>query len=340
MSAEKYMQYYYDINDASFGPGLIASAGHRHKAQRKMLNPVFTVKHMKSRNWRSEINTEHVIQTETFYLIAEDMKKAMIKDLGGAQSKELDMLRWCSATALELIGTAGIGHSFGTLQGVDSEYSRVIESFFPALAQVSPLRAMFPLIYRAGPAWLQRKLAGWAPSTNVRKIKNIVDVQDKQAQDILIRKKEALKDRQASNNTHDIMSVLVRADMEANREDRLPENQLLGQMNTLIFAGHEKTSGALSRTLQLLAFHPALQNRLRAELQEAPDALSYNELNALPYLDALCREVYTVGSRGASLSLGKIELGSLGVLAVVTQGIFRGILPQVMSETTAIVGLK
>lgn len=35
------------------------------------------------------------------------MKLAITKEIGGAQSKELDMLRWCSATALELIGQAG-----------------------------------------------------------------------------------------------------------------------------------------------------------------------------------------------------------------------------------------
>ncbi|KAG8689223.1 cytochrome P450-dit2 [Ceratobasidium sp. 423] len=32
----RHPQYFYDINNASFGPGLISSAGARHKAQRKV----------------------------------------------------------------------------------------------------------------------------------------------------------------------------------------------------------------------------------------------------------------------------------------------------------------
>ena len=50
------------------------------------------------------------------------------------------------------------------------------------------------------------------------------------------------------------------------------------------------SSGTLARILQLLAFAPGIQDRLRAELQEAPEMLSYDESNALPYLDAVCRE--------------------------------------------------
>ncbi|KAF8671401.1 cytochrome p450 [Rhizoctonia solani] len=261
-SVFRHKQYFYDINNATFGPGLISSVGRRHKAQRK---------------------------TEMFYMIADDMKRAMVKDMGGAHSKELDMLRWCSSSALELMGTAGIGHSFGILHGVESEYSRVVKT--TSLAQIAPFRSLFPFVYRMGPSWLLAKLAGWAPSTIVREMKHIVDVQDRQAQEILLQKKEALKDPSKSKDMHDIMSVLLKANLEAREEDRLPEDQLLGQINTLIFAGHETTSGALSRTLHLLACHTTVQDRLRAELQEVPDTLSFDELNALPYLDALCREV-------------------------------------------------
>ncbi|CAE6451389.1 unnamed protein product [Rhizoctonia solani] len=244
----RHMQYFYDLNNATFGPGLISTSG-------ASLTPDI-----------------HAV-TETLYMIADDMKRAMIKDLGGARTKELDMLRWCSGTALELIGMAGIGHNFGILHGVESEYSHAVKNYFPALAQIAPLRSIFPLIYRVGPSWLQQKVAGWVPSAAIRKIKYIIDVQDRQAQDILRQKKKALNDANKSKDMHDIMTVLLKANMEASKEDRLPEDQLLGQMNTLIFAGHETTSGALTRTLHLLASHTNIQDRVRAELQEAPDAL-------------------------------------------------------------------
>ncbi|KAG8712651.1 cytochrome P450-dit2 [Ceratobasidium sp. 423] len=227
-----------------------------------------------------------------FDVIAQNMKNSIIKDMGGAPGKEIDMLRWCSATALELIGQAGLGHTFGVLEGYDSEYSHAVKHFMPALIKVLPLQAFFPLFRNMGPTALQRKLADWAPVPYIRKLKEIIDVQDEQAQMILEQKKSKLKNEQADTGeeSHDIMSILLKANMEANEKDRLPEDQLLGQMNTLIFAGHETTSGALTRVLQLLAMNPSIQDRLRVELLEAPAQLTYDDLHNLPYLDALCRE--------------------------------------------------
>ena len=62
---------------------------------------------------------------------------------------------------------------------------------------------------------------------------------------------------------------------------------------TFIFAGMDSTSNGLSMTLLLLGDHPEVQQRLRTEILAALDgreALDYDELFALPYLDAVCRE--------------------------------------------------
>ncbi|CCO30019.1 Cytochrome P450 3A6 [Rhizoctonia solani AG-1 IB] len=278
--AFRHPQFIYDFNTIAFGRGLLATTGSVHKAQRKMLNPVFTSKHMKS-------------LVPIFDVIAQNMKRSIIKDIGNVPGKEIDVLKWCGATALELIGQAGLGHTFGVLEGIDSEYSRVVKDFLPALSNVLPLQAFFPLFYNLGPAALRRKLAEWAPMASVRRLKQIVDVQDEQAQLILEDKKNKLKSGQADlgEQSNDILSVLLKANMEADEKDRLPEDQLLGQMNTLIFAGHETTSGALTRILELLAMNPTIQDRLRSELIEAPAQLTYDDIHNLPYLDALCREI-------------------------------------------------
>lgn len=54
----------------------------------------------------------------------------------------------------------------------------------------------------------------------------------------------------------------------------------------------DTTSSSLARTLQLIADHSDVQERLRRELQEASQGedLGYDALNKLPYLDAICRE--------------------------------------------------
>ena len=62
---------------------------------------------------------------------------------------------------------------------------------------------------------------------------------------------------------------------------------------TLVFAATDTTSSALSRILYLLAKHPDVQEKLRAEVVEARRErgdLAFDDLFQLPYLEAVCRE--------------------------------------------------
>ena len=56
----------------------------------------------------------------------------------------------------------------------------------------------------------------------------------------------------------------------------------------------DTTSSALVRILHLVATHTDVQDRIRAEIraakQEHGKALTYDQLEALPFLDAVCRE--------------------------------------------------
>ena len=63
---------------------------------------------------------------------------------------------------------------------------------------------------------------------------------------------------------------------------------------TFIFAGVDTTSNAMSRVLHLLAKHPEVQDKLRSEFVQARETfgeeIPFDDLMALPYLDAVCRE--------------------------------------------------
>ena len=82
--------------------------------------------------------------------------------------------------------------------------------------------------------------------------------------------------------------------------------------STLLFAGFETTTYAISRILWMLASRPEAQARLRSEIRDAKRrllsevgvgsandrwedvALSYDQLMASPYLDAIIRETLRV----------------------------------------------
>ncbi|KAJ3002840.1 hypothetical protein NUW54_g5630 [Trametes sanguinea] len=87
--------------------------------------------------------------------------------------------------------------------------------------------------------------------------------------------------------------------MEASEEDKLPEEELIGQISTLTFAAMDTTSNALSFTLWRLAQNPEAQTKLRQEIMEAKEAcgggdIGYDDLVSLPYLDAVCRETLRI----------------------------------------------
>ncbi|KAG9117684.1 cytochrome P450-dit2 [Ceratobasidium sp. 392] len=214
-SVFRHIQFHYDFNKLSFGPGILAVTGDVHKAQRKAsLDWIFrgtlsnnrkkldvkSCVYCKTHEWfvakvllcliLAELISKY--QVSRFHLIAQDLKDAITNELRDKNSNETDLLSWCNITALELVGQA------------------------------------------------------------------------------------------------------VKANADATESERLPEDQLLGQMNTLIFAGHETTSGALARVLHLLAQNRDMQGRLRAEINDIPPTAGYEQIHSLPYLDAVCREVLRI----------------------------------------------
>jgi len=87
----------------------------------------------------------------------------------------------------------------------------------------------------------------------------------------------------------------MKANMQTSGDDKLSEEELMGQITTLTFAATDTTSTAISRTLHVLAQHKDVQDKLREEVRNARKEndgqdLGYDDLVALPYLDAVCRE--------------------------------------------------
>ncbi|KAG8939392.1 hypothetical protein FRC00_013927, partial [Tulasnella sp. 408] len=93
----------------------------------------------------------------------------------------------------------------------------------------------------------------------------------------------------------DLLSVLIKANMEADIKDseRLSDEEFIGQICTMLIAGHETTSTTVTWLMYELAqpHKRHIQDTLRAELLSVTsNRPSMEELNALPYLDAVVRE--------------------------------------------------
>ncbi|KAL4249906.1 hypothetical protein ABKN59_001980 [Abortiporus biennis] len=269
-----------------FGDGLFAVSGQRHRAQRKMMNPLFSIAQMRS-------------LIPTFTEVANRLKvaiKSQVKDGG----KEIDILNWLSRVALELIGQGGLGYSFDPLvEKTSNTLGDTIKRFMPALGGVLSIGELVSLLDFGGSAPTRRRLLGLLPVRKIQETLKVIKILHEGCEDIYIKKKRSL---QAGDDAtvhqvgegRDIMSVLLKANMAASEEDRLPEAEVIGQICSLVFAAADTTSSALTRTLDLLSEHQEVQEKLRKEIINAYEVsaseLTYDELVELPYLDAICRE--------------------------------------------------
>ncbi|CCM01005.1 uncharacterized protein FIBRA_03053 [Fibroporia radiculosa] len=283
-------------NHLIFGRGLVATLGETHRKQRKLLNPAFSINHMR-----------HIIPI--FYNVAHKLRNGLMKQIVGG-TEEVDLLEWMSRAALELIGQGGLGYSFDPLvEDTHNEYGDALRALFPNLVKIPIMRLMTPYLIRLGPAAFRRFVLKFVPDGGVQSLRYIADTMDSQSRAIFEKKKAALLQGEEAvlqqvGEGKDIISILIRANASTSEVDRLPEDQIIAQMSTLVFAATDTTSNTLARILQILAEFPDVQEKLRAEVIDAHagESLTYDELDQLPLLDGVCRETLRLNPPGVFIS--------------------------------------
>ncbi|KZP14916.1 cytochrome P450 [Athelia psychrophila] len=268
-------------NKLMFGEGLLGTLGAQHRKQRKMLNPVFSPRHLQE-------------MVPIFHSVSHKLRDAILSRVT-AGPQEIDMLHWFGRTALEFVGQSGLGYSFDNLDdGPPHPYALSVKSFFPALFRLQLLQHLVPYMPELGPPSLRRAFVKLVPSADVQNLRKIVDMMDKTSHEIVQSKQQGgLAEHERVGGGKDIMSILLEANKAAAEEDRLTEAEVIAQVTTLVFAATDTTSSALSRIFHLLAQHPEAQGRLRDEIcaARAQDGdLDYKLLDGLQYLDAVIRE--------------------------------------------------
>ncbi|THU92957.1 cytochrome P450 [Dendrothele bispora CBS 962.96] len=279
-------------NKLVFGRGLIATRGPHHRKQRKILNPVFSIAHMRT-------------MTSTFYEVAHKVEHILAAKLHSG-SQEIDMLSWMGRAALEIVGQSGLGYSFDpmTEDAAPHKYVEDMKGLMPIISRlIFHLTYILPWAIKIGTPRFRRCVIDllslfWR---DIRELRDKSDFMWKVSEEIYNEKKKALaigKDEVAGRQAgkgKDILSVLMGANMKALNEEKLDEEEVIAQMSTLIFAAMDTTSTAMSHIIELLSTHPDIQSKLRQEIIVARREiggrdLSYDELMSLPYLDAVCRE--------------------------------------------------
>ncbi|KAJ4474815.1 cytochrome P450 [Lentinula aciculospora] len=294
-----------------FGDGLLGTLGHRHRKQRKMLQPVFSAAHMRE-------------MIPAFFEVTHKLEAALKNRLqNGSPTQEVDVLSWMGRTALELIGHTGLGYSFDPLVDEDSAhpYAEVIKDLLPTMRRLQFWQFnVLPYVSWIGSAGFRRSIINHMPWRDLHHLRDMVDYMYNVAETIYESKKRAFENGDEAvasqiGRGKDLISILMKDNMQASGEEHLDDSEVISQVRfnfTLIFAAMDTTSSAMARLLHLFAQHPDYQEKLRQELVEAKHLkdgqdFTYEELVALPYLDAVCRETLRLYSPSSTVTRRSLQ---------------------------------
>ncbi|KAJ3981430.1 cytochrome P450, partial [Lentinula detonsa] len=208
-----------------------------------------------------------------------------------------DMLEVLGSAALEYIGQGGLGHSFATHK-VEALHDM---KDFAAKRLIVPIQAL-PFLMKVLLAGLRRRLIDYIPLPGLHLLQDLVDSLNDTSRNILEEKKQTLNEKNNDlsgqiGQGKDITTLLMKAVASDQAESWMSDEEILGQMNVLLFAGTDTTGTVMSRCLQELALHPEVQERLRQEITAVSHRgdLSYKAIDSLPLLEAVCRETLRFG---------------------------------------------
>lgn len=262
------------------GEGLLHSEGADHKRQRRVLNPAFSIGHIK------ELTEIFLSKSQELRdILGGQIKLASVP--GAPPSANVDMLLYLTQATLDIIGLAGFNYSFDALSNKQTGLAQ-------AIAAVLHPPAGIPVIFilKLQIPFLRNILVF---DKNTRNITRARKQMDDIGRDLVERKKAEILEEKATGGdiiakSKDLLSLLIRSNMNE-QGNGLTEDEVLHQIPTFLVAGHETTATSTTWALFSLGAHQDIQRRLRAELLLVPtDTPTMGELDSLVYLDAFVRE--------------------------------------------------
>ncbi|KIO34090.1 hypothetical protein M407DRAFT_64608 [Tulasnella calospora MUT 4182] len=269
--------------------GVLFAEGEDHRRQRKIMNPCFGPAQIR--------DLMPIFLDKAFQL--RDIWIRQVEE-SGQEDKEIDVMVWLTRATLDVIGLAGFDYEFNTL--TEGEKNELVLAFMElfAPAQGPPFLALlsnFIPFLRMLPT---KRARASAHSKEVMARIGKQLVQDKRAAVVAATSGSGGVEKKTVVG-RDLLSVLIKANMARDVKDseRMSDEEVMGQIMTMLIAGHETTATSLTWLLYDLSQpeHKHIQNRLREELLTLKsDRPTMEELNSLPYLDAVVRENLRINS--------------------------------------------
>ncbi|VDC07113.1 unnamed protein product [Peniophora sp. CBMAI 1063] len=266
-----------------FGEGLVWAHGDQHRRQRNIMKPAFSSPQLKS-----------FVPLFLHYARAL-VQKLKIEELGPADEDEIviNIHKWLSRTTLDVIGDAGFGFLYGSLDGKSSDLSKIYENLFID-STLYPHRwnLVFRSLWKYFPTEVLYYLR-YFPSREYRRFRGYLDFMR-----TFGRKMIAQTQINPEGVSKNIMHVLLRANEADDAGSKLSDHEVVDQISVLLLAGHDTTALSLSWWLWELSQHPEWQSRVRDEVREVrrkltergEEEFSIGDLEGMSIMQATLKE--------------------------------------------------
>jgi len=252
------------------GLGLILAEGSVHKFQRKNLLSSFqfsVIRDLHPLFWGKGVEMVEAIQRQHIDDQAEDKKG------------RIEFNDWTTRVTLDIIGVAGFGKDFDSLNNAKDE----LVQHYEELLEPDTANAIFFAANILLPGFLVRLL----PIAQNAKMNKITGVLADFAVGLARSRREQAEGKGLREDQKDILSMIVRG-------GQFKDKEVADQVLTMLAAGHETTSSAMTWVAYLLAVNPDMQERLREEIRATipniNEPITQSIIDSMPYLNAVCNE--------------------------------------------------
>lgn len=199
-----------------------------------------------------------------------------------SQQGEIEIRDIMGRYAMDNIASVAFGQEANSI----GNHKSVVAAMAAELTQRAPMpRILLTLILLSLPKFLQERIDIAKVTLNNEAIEYFLRI---------IKQSIRLRAQQTGPRRVDYLQLLLDTRRDDSRQRQLTDDEIVAQCMLFYLAGYDTTSNALTWAARLLAFHPDVQQRLQAEIDEKlpsdADHITFDVVNDMPYLDNVLSE--------------------------------------------------
>jgi cytochrome P450 len=257
------------------GNGLVTVEGQDHHRQRKIMSPAFST---------HQVQSFLPLFHRTASKLVQKWKEVIAADPSGQPL--VNVTGWFSSATLDVIGEAGFGFQFGSLDKKKNPLQN--DDMYVDTTLCPP---WYDLIFKETWRCIPGSLLGYVRYLPMREYRGFRSWLD----NVREFSRRLIKQSLIDGDGKDIMSIILRANESSSPKNKMPDNEMVDQIVTFLAAGNDTSAKTLTWYFHAIAKHPEAQARIREEIalvraKATGEEFSVADLSSMVYTLATLKE--------------------------------------------------